>query len=89
MTFLKQMNTEDIANNLKSNIVNLLNRPEIADEISDQTELFNMGMDSVILVSLVVQIEQEFEIFFEDEELVAENFQTIELIVERIIEKMN
>lgn len=61
---------------------------EAEKQISATTELSQYGIDSVALVKIIVHIEQHFDIFFEDDEMVGENFENIQVIAERIVEKI-
>lgn len=56
--------------------------------IDDNQDLVTVGMDSLSFIKLLVQIEIEFEIEFEDEELLMENFQTVNTIVSLLGEKI-
>jgi acyl carrier protein len=73
---------------LKTSLAELLEKPSITEELTEHTDLFSVGMDSVTLVNLVVLVEEEFDIFFEDDELLAEHFQTIESVWKRIESKL-
>lgn len=46
-------------------------------EITSGTYLTDLGIDSVGILELVVSLEEQFNISFEDEDLVSANFQTI------------
>lgn len=61
---------------------------EAEKQITATTELSQYGIDSVALVKIIVQIEQHFDIFFEDDEMVSENFDNIQVIADRIVEKV-
>jgi acyl carrier protein len=61
---------------------------ETEQDITPTTELSKYGIDSVALVKIIVQIEQHFDIFFEDDEMVGINFENIQVIAERIVEKL-
>lgn len=67
---------EAIGSNINSNIDFL--------KISEQKNLFDMGLDSVGGIKLLVVIEEQFEIEFFDDEYNLENFKTIESIVNLI-----
>ncbi|MFC5404216.1 acyl carrier protein [Cohnella soli] len=51
-------------------------------------ELFAWGLDSIKVVELIVELEETFGIIFYDDELLFENFSTIQLIVDRIQGKL-
>ena len=50
-------------------------------EIAYDQDLGEVGFDSMKMMHLIVEIEMMFDIAFEDEDLLLENFMTIEKIV--------
>ncbi|GGF90583.1 acyl carrier protein [Paenibacillus aceti] len=74
---------------LKKAISSLLERPELLEELTADTQLSEIGMDSVMLVNLMVHIEQEYQVFYEDDELLEENFATIGKIGQIINDKVS
>ncbi len=53
--------------------------------INAETDLVNdLAFESIRLLELVVYLEEEFDIEFDDENLVMENFQTIHLITQAV-----
>ncbi|MBY7002867.1 phosphopantetheine-binding protein [Clostridium botulinum] len=56
------------------------------EAISQDELLSNLGLDSINLIYVVGEIEREFEFTFAEEELVLENFETINKIV-KLVEK--
>lgn len=54
--------------------------------ISPETSLEELGFDSLMLLELVVALEEEFHITFDDSDLISRNFETVATI-EKIIEK--
>lgn len=50
------------------------------DEISKSENLFNIGLDSLNIVKLIMAVEEEYEITFEDEEIASINWKNIESI---------
>ncbi|KIQ80000.1 hypothetical protein RW25_26490 [Bacillus sp. L_1B0_8] len=57
---------------------------ETNDEINKQLELSELGMDSLASINLIVELEDAFDIVFNDNELLFENFSTIENIIKQI-----
>lgn len=80
---------QDIQTFLLDRVADLLGKPGVREELTISSSLADAGIDSVMLVNLIVQIEQKFELFFEDDELLAENFMTVEQITGRILEKLS
>lgn len=44
--------------------------------------LFDIGLDSLNAIQLIVRLEEEFDIIIDDDELIFDNFDSIEKIVE-------
>lgn len=82
------MTKDKIIEFIKEQISGLLEKPELKDTLSIHDDLFEVGLDSVMIVNLVVQIEQGIDVFFEDDELMVENFNNIEVIANQIMEKL-
>jgi len=57
--------------------------------IDDNMDLSALGLDSLKAMELIVELESFFNIEFEDEELLFENFNNVSKIVNRISEKVN
>jgi acyl carrier protein len=62
--------------------------PDLGLHITASSNLQESGMDSIGMVWLIIELEQQYSISFEDEEMLEENFKTIELISMKIIEKL-
>lgn len=62
---------------------------KIEEEISSTTLLTNYGFDSIKSVEFVVDVEEKYNIYFEDEELLFDNFSNIESIVNLIKNKIS
>jgi acyl carrier protein len=58
------------------------------ESLSLNEELANQGLDSFISMHLVIEFETRFEIVFDDEELLFENFATVQDMVNRICLKL-
>lgn len=54
----------------------------------EQEDLSGLGLDSLRSVNLVVELEVIFNIVFEDEELLFENFSTVGKITDRVRGKL-
>lgn len=61
---------------------------ESQQEIEWDDNLIEKGLNSLTSIRLVVKLEEEFEIEFDDSELVFENFSMIRTIVTRIQSKI-
>jgi acyl carrier protein len=62
---------QQLRDRLKSVLVNGLNFPLEPSDIDEETSLLGhgLGLDSVDVVSLMTKVENEFDIFFDAEEL--------------------
>ncbi|MCP1132747.1 acyl carrier protein [Paenibacillus polysaccharolyticus] len=58
------------------------------NEIRPTDELSKHGVDSVKIIRLVVKLEEHFDISFEDDDLMMENFKTVLDIVKMIKPKL-
>ncbi len=81
------VNELDIVQFVIERVADLTSRPELAEELNGDSSLEDAGVDSVLLVNLMIQIEQQYDIFFEDDELLQENFATARVISQRILAK--
>ncbi|WP_173137113.1 acyl carrier protein [Paenibacillus tritici] len=81
------VNEQDIIQFVIDRVAGLTSRPELAEELNGDAPLEDAGVDSVLLVNLMIQIEQQYDIFYEDDELLQENFATARLISQRILAK--
>lgn len=57
------------------------------ESIINETELKDISLDSLSFISLIVNLEQEFNIEFEDEELNLYDYKTVKDILELVKEK--
>lgn len=73
---------------LSSKIMELTEQTGGIVPIGNDDLLANAGMDSANTIHLVVLIEQKYDITFDDEELLLENFKTIGTISENIKKKL-
>lgn len=58
-----------------------------SDELLDDMDLFNLGLDSVNAIMLVMNLQDAFGVNFEATEISLDNFRTIEDIVKLIKKK--
>ncbi|WP_336783260.1 acyl carrier protein [Paenibacillus illinoisensis] len=62
----------------------VLNR---ATDLDFETELRNVGLDSIKTIEFIVNLEVEFDIQIDDQDLLVENFSTINKITKLLSEK--
>ena len=79
---------ESVIQFLKDTIIELAKDSGIEDipEITETTCLGDLNPDSIIFVKLACRIEQKYEIFYEELEMVKKYFQSIEIIADRIMD---
>ncbi|MEH2355883.1 acyl carrier protein [Nostoc sp.] len=58
-----------------------------SEDLSESSNLFSMGLDSVNAMSLILKLQNNFGIKFAVNEINAENFQSVETIVKLIDKK--
>ena len=59
-------------------------------DVNDDTTLMEMGIDSVEFITMVIALEEEFNVRFEDMQLVYDNYSTVGQfvsVVQQTIEK--
>jgi acyl carrier protein len=59
------------------------------DEISDNTDIFDLGLDSINAMALVFNLQEAFSIKFEASDMDIENFHSVSDIVKLIAAKMS
>ncbi len=79
-------NVDLIKQETKNVVLNVL--PNIdSKDLSDSSNLFSMGLDSVNAMTLVLKLQKNFDIKFAVNDINAENFESIASIVKLIDEK--
>ncbi|ANY70211.1 hypothetical protein BBD42_29670 [Paenibacillus sp. BIHB 4019] len=76
---------EHIAGYVQSQIKEQL---QLEEDVAPDDELASYGMDSFASMTLVVAFETNYNIVFEDEELLFENFATLQHMVDSICGKL-
>jgi acyl carrier protein len=72
----------------KSHDVVLELLPDIrSEDLSDETDLFDMGLDSINAMTLILSLQDAFGIQFDTNEINFENFRTVADIAELINRK--
>lgn len=57
------------------------------DQLSNESDVFNLGLDSINAMSLVLKLQDAFDIQFEASEISLDNFRTLGDIVELLKKK--
>lgn len=74
---------------LRKSIANLTGNKLLELQLLDEQLIQEVTMDSIQIINLIVQIELNYNIAFNDEELLFENFATLKVISERIMKKLS
>ena len=64
----------------------LLESEEVA-KIGNEDDLELIGLNSVIMLQFIVKMEQEFDIEIDEEEIIPENFGTVNKVVQYLVKK--
>lgn len=84
---MSSISKEEINQFLRNTIAELTGSPKLKTQLQEMDSVQESGLNSIMLVKLVVQIEMKYEIAFDDGELLVDNFRTIAAITQRIINK--
>ena len=79
--------TENLASQLKELIVERLFLDINPEDIEDEVELSEYGVDSFLLLELIVAMEEMFEVKFEPSDITAEVLKSVQSPVELIRSK--
>ncbi|MGI6356348.1 MAG: acyl carrier protein [Lentisphaerae bacterium] len=79
--------TENLAAQLKELIVERLFLDINPEDIEDEVELSEYGVDSFLLLELIVAMEEMFEVKFEPSDITAEVLKSVQSLVELIRSK--
>ncbi|EFM12157.1 phosphopantetheine-binding protein [Paenibacillus curdlanolyticus YK9] len=72
---------------LRQAVAELLGRSDLSQTLDENESLQSLGLDSVKLINLVIMIEKQYAVMFDDSELLNENFDTLNKIMAKIDEK--
>ena len=70
---------------MEERIINVIKRLSLIDgEVEKNIKLESLGLDSLLKVELVVQLEEETNITFNNEQLNPNNFMTVQSIIDLV-----
>ncbi|RJX37520.1 acyl carrier protein [Paenibacillus pinisoli] len=81
------MKREEIENQIKQKVIEILELDQNRN-VEPQEDLIMLGLDSFKSVSLVVELEMMFDIEFADDELLLQNYSSIERIVDNVSNRL-
>ncbi len=80
---------EEIVLFVRNKIAGMVDNEQVDYPFNNDDSIKDQGMDSIKIVNLIVYIEQHFNIMFEDEEMLIDNFSTVDRITASILGKMS
>lgn len=79
-------NRLEIIRSIVENCIDTLKIP--ITEVGNNDDLFNLGMNSITSIKIVVAMEQEFDFEFEDEKLTMDTMRTINSLYEYLNQRL-
>ena len=89
MEMVVEMSQQEIADQLKKSILSVLNLDVSIETISGNTNLYELGLDSLNVVALLTDIENLFDITIDVEDLSAEMFEKFSNILAFVVRRTN
>ena len=80
------MSAQEISQFLLERVHEMIEEQDVT--ITETTPLAEVGIDSINLINLIVQIEKQYDLFFEDEEMMSGRFNTVEEIASLLAHKL-
>lgn len=81
------MTHQQVYLSLAPNLEKVIKTSDLSRSLTIKSNLFNLGLDSIGVMELLVEIENQFQITFSDDELSPELFESVEKLVEKIASK--
>lgn len=75
---------EEIEKSLRKIIKKVVELSKSVEEIGNDDDLTELGMNSITAIELVVEVEEKYNFEFNDEDLLVDNFKTINRLVSYI-----
>ena len=83
---VKTMTVEEVRYKTQNVVLEML--PDVGSEdLSDESDIFSLGLDSINAMTLVFSLQDAFDVKFETDEISFENFRTVADIVKLINKK--
>jgi len=80
---------DTVTEQVKIIVTEALHAQKMANQITEDTFLGNLGLDSLNIVDILLGIETEFDIAFDDEELDLSALETLGSLVEFVLNAKN
>ncbi|CAH1195722.1 hypothetical protein PAECIP111893_00747 [Paenibacillus plantiphilus] len=78
----------NVTNFVSEKISDLTRKPELKHLLTLTDRMLDFGMTSKIFIQLIVEIEHRYDIYFRDNELWLNGFDSIGDLVDRIVEEL-
>lgn len=78
----------NVTNFVSEKIADLIKKPELKHLLNLSDRMLDFGMNAKIFIQLIVEIEQRYDIYFRDNELWLNGFNSIGDLVDRIVEEL-
>jgi len=76
-------------NNIDKKIIELFIKfGEVQNNIGLDTKFIELGLESIAFVSIIVEVEDNYEIEFDDENMIAHNYQTVGDFIKYVKDKI-
>ncbi len=85
---LTAMLKADIVELLRPIIAELTGKPILKEELQPEQDIQSAGMDAMLIIQLAARLERCYAIGFEDHELAIRNFDTMDAIADRVLQKI-
>ena len=80
------MNDNDITARVRAAVQSLI--PDAAEDITEDADIFELGLDSVNAMSLVAALQEDFDLEFDEDEIDVGNFQSVAAIARLVTAKL-
>jgi acyl carrier protein len=81
------MTAQEALEAIKPSIEKAIKSNKLHDGLTMETNLFNAGLDSLGVMELLVDIENRFQIVFDDNELSPDLFERVGVLLDKILAK--
>ncbi len=88
-TSAQNMSRDDVTAKVKTIVAEALHAQKMANQMTEETYLENLGLDSLNIVDILLGIETEFGIIFDEDELDLAPLETIGTLVSFVMENLD
>ncbi len=90
MTTLQQtLSRDEVVQRIRAIVIEALHAQKMTNQITEQTLLGNIGLDSLNVVDILLGIETEFDMTFDDEDLDLSTLETLGSLVAFVLDAQN